>query len=729
MKAKLLCLTSLILATAVHAQTTNRWTNDVAGTWLWQTPENWSAGAPSAGQSCFITNTNSKTIRITGVGPGSSSTISNLVLSAPAGSTNTLQLDNFESPGVFYIRNCFTLTSGGEFVQNAATTRVEGVTLLPSFRIDGNVWLNGGWLITTNTSLTTYVGYSGAGQVTTSNALWSAYSAYIGYGYLTGSSGTLTVAGGTNSISGVFYVGRYANATGTLWVTGGVLTKPIGTVYLGDAGVGRLTVSNGLFNAGELVVGSGGGTGTVLVAGGTLNAGTLTIGNAYTSIASLTLAGGTVSSRYGTYVGVYGPGALWMSGGQLTATGGLSMAQYYPATVTISNGLLKARGLSCGYGSAAPGTITIAGGKMEIDLTMSLGVFLNTSTGTVWVTGGELCVTNLQNFIGSVGTGQITVSNALYRAGEVYVAYGGNGTLTLVGGTCPMNFMRLAASVNTTGTVWLTDSTVTAVGFPYVTSHIGFGGVGYLAVSNSTWHANRIVVGQGTSARGTLTIDGGEVVANATVTYGGLLIGLNGCRSTGVVAITSGNLYVTNDTHNCELEVRSGTLNIAGGYVQCDKIIITNACANFVRTGGTFVYYGGLILSAADTDGDGIINSYEIANGLDPLDPVNATKDTDGDGLTDLQEYLAGTSPTNNASAFRITGIVPEGDDLRITWSTAAGKTNALQHAAGDGGHYTNAFADIFIVTNTVGSVTNYLDVGGATNSPTRFYRVRLLQP
>jgi hypothetical protein len=45
----------------------------------------------------------------------------------------------------------------------------------------------------------------------------------------------------------------------------------------------------------------------------------------------------------------------------------------------------------------------------------------------------------------------------------------------------------------------------------------------------------------------------------------------------------------------------------------------------------------------------------------------------------------------------------------------------------GNGGYDTNAFADIFIVTNTIGNVTNYLDVGGATNTPVRFYRVRLV--
>jgi T5SS/PEP-CTERM-associated repeat protein len=717
----------LLTGTITYSQTANRWTNDVAGTWWWHTPENWSAGAPASNQTILITNANTKTVRIAGVGPGSSSSISNLVISAPAGSTNTLQLDDFEAPGIFAIRNSLIVSNRGEFVQNAATTRVDCVALFSSFAVDGSVCLNGGLLVTTNLFCTTQIGNNGAGQMTVSNGLWWAQSVYVGY--LGGSAGTLTVAGGTNVIASVCDIGRYANATGTVWVTGGALLASDTTVDLGDSGVGRLTVSNGLFSASTLYVGYS-ATGSVIVAGGVLNSGTLIVGHGYNAAATLTVAGGSANARYETHVGEYGPGSAWITGGELVTTNGkTAIADYYPGSVTLSNGFWRTREVICSYGGTGVGTITIAGGKAEFGSTLYLGNFLDSATATVWVTGGELCVTNLRTFIGSVGTGQITVSNALYRAGEMYVGYGGNGTLTIVGGTCPMNYLRAATGLNTTGTIWLTGGTITAVGFPYWTSQVGYGGVGQMTISNGAWRTSRIVVGQGAGARGTLTIAGGEVVANATVSYGGLLIGTYGCRSTGVVAITSGLLFVTNDTHNCELEVRSGTLTIAGGYVQVDRIIITNACANFVRTGGALVYSGGLILAAADTDGDGIPNSYEVAHGLDPLDPVNATKDSDGDGLTDLQEYLAGTDPTNSASAFRITSITQvSSTNILITWMTGLGKTNTLERSTGGaGGSYSNNFAAIFTATNTVGSATNYLDAGAVTNFPARYYRVRLV--
>jgi K319L-like, PKD domain/Concanavalin A-like lectin/glucanases superfamily len=103
--------------------------------------------------------------------------------------------------------------------------------------------------------------------------------------------------------------------------------------------------------------------------------------------------------------------------------------------------------------------------------------------------------------------------------------------------------------------------------------------------------------------------------------------------------------------------------------------------------------------------------------------------DPDGDGLSNMQEFLAGTDPTNSASVLRITSIARQGSDVLVAWTMGSGKSNALQVASGNasGGYATNSFTDIFIVTNTVGTATNYLDSSGATNMPARYYRVRLV--
>ena len=46
-----------------------------------------------------------------------------------------------------------------------------------------------------------------------------------------------------------------------------------------------------------------------------------------------------------------------------------------------------------------------------------------------------------------------------------------------------------------------------------------------------------------------------------------------------------------------------------------------------------------------DSDGDGLPDTWELLNGLNPYDPFDAMSDYDGDGRTALQEFLDGTDP------------------------------------------------------------------------------------
>ncbi|MDH3219194.1 MAG: right-handed parallel beta-helix repeat-containing protein [Gammaproteobacteria bacterium] len=65
----------------------------------------------------------------------------------------------------------------------------------------------------------------------------------------------------------------------------------------------------------------------------------------------------------------------------------------------------------------------------------------------------------------------------------------------------------------------------------------------------------------------------------------------------------------------------------------------------------------------ADSDGDGMHDSWEQANGLGPNDPGDAGGDLDGDSFTNLEEYRYGSNP-NNA------GSTPAAADLSITKTT-----------------------------------------------------------
>jgi pectate lyase len=111
---------------------------------------------------------------------------------------------------------------------------------------------------------------------------------------------------------------------------------------------------------------------------------------------------------------------------------------------------------------------------------------------------------------------------------------------------------------------------------------------------------------------------------------------------------------------------------------------------------------------------------------------ANAAPDADpfGKGMSNTNQVLLGLNPTNPASVFRILSVVPQSNDVVIIWATGGGPTNVVQATGGDvnGGYSTN-FTDIsgpIAIPGSGDTTNNYRDTGGATNNPSRYYRIRL---
>ncbi|HXI85190.1 MAG TPA: hypothetical protein VNL17_13985 [Verrucomicrobiae bacterium] len=879
-------LSAMWAATGASAQTTNNWASGVSG--KWELATNWTVNvAPNMNSLVFITSATTKTVTIdaTTALSNSTMTVSNLTLSAPSGSVNKLLLSDPGTNNPFIALQACTISSGGLLVVSNAEMRVQSVNVAGPLKDDGEVVLispSARLFVTNSTGM--FIGSSGQGILTISNGLVT--TSGTGIGLNVGSAGTLTIVSGTNLVSfaSVLHVGN-SGASGTVWVTGGRLDVPgtATTSVLGYFGDGRMTVSNGTVNipyfevtqeaAGTLTLAGGTmtsstrfdvgfsaaipKTGTVWITGGTLitsnapttlgagtaggngrlvlsngtwlagtvnmgrnaacrgtltvNGGTntffstLTIGdetnstgavwltepgrlvitNAVTIIAArgtgqmtisngtflgnalnlatnvtatgtLTVAGGTNALIGPLNVGGPGVGVVWVTGGQLVitnspATVGIGSGLIVDGRVTLTNGSsLVVSNVQTVIGNAGSGSLTVFGGSTLFNslfvghLNNSFGTItfaggtnrtlgttfigFNGGQGTVWVTGGLLnATTNFAVEVGVSGSGQLILSNGTMRGGQIAVGVnvGGNGTFTMTGGTLDgPAALSVANNSFATGTVWVTGGTLVLTN-NIIDNEISEGGIGAMTVSNGSIFARNLFIGSSALSAvglGTLTMAGGS-----NSVYNSMILGKSACTATGVVTVAGGALFVTNATHTAVLDVRSGILQLESGTLTVDNLVITNVCGRLVKTGGT--------LSATTTNldpnlsavGDGIPNGWKQQYGLDPFDPDVANKDPDGDGMNNLQEYLAGTDPTNSASALLITSIVTTGNNIRVTWTTGPGKTNALERTAGNAGNFaTNSFAAITNIITT-GAATNYLDAGAATNGPALYYRVRLV--
>lgn len=600
------------------ASSFDRWVNPGDG--LWRDAANWSSNRPpdSTFSSILITNVTSKTVTIDSTTPSANLTIQRLTVSAPNGSTNTLQLSDLPSSQPLQLLGTLTLDRGGEVKIANSGFNIDGSSGGILNVIAGTVMLDSG-LLDCSTTTAAKIGSSSStsGNLALNGGAMRVFQ--IHFGETGGSLGTLDLSNGTFNCSSLFTLGQNVGATGVVSVAGGKLIITNDLTRVGNLGTGLISISGGEANFAFLSVGDNiDSSGIVSMSGGKLvitprtTNDWLRVGN-YGN-ASLNINGGiaAVFSEFHIADNASSTGIVSVMGGQLTATNYITaIGRYGVGDMIVSNSFVQLTNASVGRHDGAIGTLVLQtdGVLTQVD-DLSIGRFAN-SIGHVLVTGGLLALTNDNLWVGREGTGDLLVSNGTVSAQAIFVGMSPDGTnspfgaVTLAGGT------TVVSSNMIIGTTSISTGHVAIAGGSLVV--LSPNESGYVAVAN-----------------GTVTLSGGTVTAD--------------------------NLFLTNT---------AGQFSFAGGQLQIKSATIAN--------GTPFVVGDGITPAILQLQG----GTVSFADGL--IISSNAAVTGCGTLIGTIVNH--GTLSTNcGPAAPLITKIVAGGSDATLYFTTISGLNYVLEY-------------------------------------------------
>jgi hypothetical protein len=184
-----------------------------------------------------------------------------------------------------------------------------------------------------------------------------------------------------------------------------------------------------------------------------------------------------------------------------------------------------------------------------------------------------------------------------------------------------------------------------------------------------------------------------------------------------------------------------GTLNHAAMYVSYNTGGTLNLDINGNTLNATYVEKGAttgtfttpdtftiIKEGAADSDGDGVADEFEIANGMNRFSNADATSDNDGDGLDAVAEYLFGLNP-GGSDHYRWTTspINPTTGLVDIAFPTLPQRSYRVFYSE----NLLNWFPASGIIPGD-GTTKVWTDDGAVTGaapgaSPKRFYKVEVM--
>jgi T5SS/PEP-CTERM-associated repeat protein len=410
-----------------------------------------SVGAINIGNSVGATGT----VLVDGAGSGLGIS-SNATLAVGAVGTGILNITNGGTVAVGNAAVGFASgATGSVVVDGAGSSLIASNVLAVGYSGTGTLTIANGGTVTTGTgALGVVAGSSGSAVIDGAGSSWTLGTLYVG----DNAAGSLAVRNGASLISLQAQIGAIGGSDGSVTVDGagsswtvGSSSTHLGSLWIGDSGIGSLTIANGgavVANGQLLIANQAGSTGNLNIgaapgspaaAPGTLTAATVQFGAGTGAINfNHTSAGYLFSSD------IVGNGAV----NQLSGTTILTGNNTYTGPTTVNGGTLLVNGTIAGSTTHVNSGGTLGGIGVVGDTTISGGMLApgSNSIGTLTVQG-NLVLTTAASYIVQVSgasASKTVVAGAAQLAGSLVVNVTGRVSATTT--------YIIVASANTTGT-------------------------------------------------------------------------------------------------------------------------------------------------------------------------------------------------------------------------------------------------------------------------------------
>jgi len=610
------------------------------------------------------------------------------------GQRGMLQLANAfinEVPGQFSIAGGVAGGATGSVFQmiNYGSVNVgAGGTLLAGYTVRnfGPIGVTGGTLLTTNFTLGFVTNISANLQFTspastTGSVTMTSGNIGVTNGFLQGTlnvqTGTFTMNGGNLSVDNMFVT----NTAGLFSLNGGVVTTSF------------TRVSNG----GDFWVGS-----NAVPASLNLDNNSHVFGNGLIIAATANSAGS---------VSFYGTSLLVTNGSTLLGLSGVGQ-------MSVSNGTFTARDMTIGVTNGSQGTfLNLNTGTTVINNTFTVGAQPG-ATGTVLVTGGQLSILATTLVfgvqIGSAGVGSMIISNGLVTSGTTVttVGYtnGGQGFLSVAGGTLLVNGLTMGFFGGATGTTFIAGGELDATNGPI---NMGLqGATGSMTITGGLVRTLGVGVANGSGSVGTLTVSGGQMYVPFGMEVASTFL------AKGAVWVTGGELEATNSQFYIG-DGGVGTMTVSNGTVTVSDVVVADA---FLGQGSLTVAGGTMTIT----------NSLRIADGSVVSGLMNMTTGSvliTGGNLT----ITNGSTVVGNvgSGSLTISNVTVQTRDVTIAAQLGSAGTLTLNNGTlATTSLYNNTNGFIMGVGTIAGPVTNAGTISPGFSPGTIFITGKLtLQP